>query len=68
MVPLKGIKQGTDMIILFLKISVGLKFREWMRDRNGVGVEGLETDSRYEVVAVSHNDSPSSVVVVVVFL
>lgn len=38
-----------------------------MRDRNRVGVEVLETDTRYEAVAVRHNDSPSSVVVVVVF-
>lgn len=37
MVPLKGIKQGIDMIILFLKISVGLKFREWIEGQEWGG-------------------------------
>lgn len=55
------------MIISFLKISVGFKFGEW--------IEGLEWgggrrigDTRYEAIGVSHNDSSSSVVLVVIFL
>lgn len=68
MVSLKGSKQRIDMIISFLKVSVGLKFGEWIEGQEWGGVEGLEIDTQYEAIAVSHNDSPSSVVVVVVFL
>lgn len=42
MVPLKGIKQGIDMIISFLKISVGLKFGEWIEGQEWGGGRRIE--------------------------